>query len=332
MPRIYRSIYFWIGAIAIVLIALTVHNKNYGKVKKFEDIYYLYSDSKTISKGGNPYLRTLDGDMRNNNKYSTYFPMFFELGALTIKMGLKEYSDWLKFWQIIFLISVFAAGFMIFHIIHWSTQKWYLALFGTVFFIFNRMTINISVIEHIDILSIFFLLLSLSMLKSNFKWALIWFGVSLAIKQVAIFMVPLYFIWAWQQKPGLKNQLQTLLWGGLVPIVTALPFLIWNFKAFIYSVFFSATRYAASHMRIKSFDDLHGWVGLPAKIPMLIMMIAVFILAARKHLPPFASSFMIMTIFIGYNSVLMNQYLVWPVALLPLLFVEIKSINTHKSV
>ena len=41
-----------------------------------EDIYYTWLEGKRLLAGENPYARVLAGNMRENDKYATYFPLF----------------------------------------------------------------------------------------------------------------------------------------------------------------------------------------------------------------------------------------------------------------
>lgn len=325
----YRSAQFIVGALIVLGVALPVNNRKFGEVRKGEDIYYIHKDAQTIAQGQNPYTRTLSGNMKDNDKYATYFPLFYELGAIPIALGMKEYRHWLMFWQVIMAFFLAGCGFLLFHMLRTRTHMG-LALFFLFFFFFHRWIINIGLIAHIDLIAVFFLLLSLSYLEQNFKKALLWFGVSLAIKQIAIFLAPLYLVWAWHRHPGWKYQLKSTLIAASVPLVVSLPFLLDNFKAFVYSVLFSATRRPVANFEAKSFDALVGMGGLVAKLPMLGLMTAAFVLAYKKIIGPYTSVFMVMMIFVGYNSVFFKQYFAWTIALLPLVMIDVYQFKKTK--
>ena len=65
-----------------------------------------------------------------------------------------------------------------------------------------------------------------------------------------------------------------------------------------------------------------GWVGLPAKLPMLALMGGVYALAWHRRLNPWGTSFLVLSVFTGYNSVMFEQYMTWPLSLLPFLFLR----------
>lgn len=69
-----------------------------------EDIYYIWLEGKRILTGENPYARILAGNMRENQKYATYFSLFYYFSALTQLRRFREYESWISLWRAIFLI------------------------------------------------------------------------------------------------------------------------------------------------------------------------------------------------------------------------------------
>ena len=57
-------------------LLINVTSRFYQHDDKNEDVYYIYLEGKRIIDGENPYERILEGDMRINKKYPTYFPLF----------------------------------------------------------------------------------------------------------------------------------------------------------------------------------------------------------------------------------------------------------------
>jgi uncharacterized membrane protein len=154
--------------------------------------------------------------------------------------------------------------------------------------------------------------------------SMILFGISLAFKQIAIFLIPLFFIEQYLRERDWKATLwKPALFTGLVPLLASLPFLIWNARAYLMCVFFSATREPATHFGTQSLDVLLNLKGMLSTLPMLILMALVYVLYARRKIHIFLASILILQIFIGFNSVLFKQYLVWPLTLLPFLIVEL---------
>jgi hypothetical protein len=318
----------WIALLVFGLIALAgiyVHTRLWTPPQHPEkyDIYYSYLEGSRLVEGANPYKRILQSDMRTNDKYATYFPLFYLLSALTQKAGLESYLSWLAFWRVVFLICNLGIGFLIFQICAEDDQPW-LGIFGAAFWLFNRWTIDVTSINHLDFLPLFLLLLSLKLVPSCFWWACILFSLSLAIKQIAILALPLYLIWAWQTG-GEKRWKRLFQAGALivaVPLVLSIPFLAWNAQAYVKSILFSATRNPEDHFFTPSVDVLLGVAGLPARIPVFALASLTYALAFFRHIPKYSALLLIMAIIFGFNSVLFRQYLAWLIPFIPLAVLE----------
>ena len=155
------------------------------------------------------------------------------------------------------------------------------------------------------------------------------FSISLGIKQIAIFALPLYLIWLWKNRTG---RFQDLIIGFLiilsVPLLTSIPFLIWNAEGFFKSVLFSATRLGGLHISgAPSLDNIlsqdYPWIiGLRAKLFMLFLMGLFYLSFLTERVGIFLATAMTMMTFLYFNSVLFLQYFVWPLCLLPFALVE----------
>ena len=318
----------WIALLVFCLVAMAgiiVHTRLWTPPQhpEREDIFYSYVEGNRLVEGVNPYKRILQSDMRTNDKYATYFPLFYLLSALTQRAGLDTYLSWLAFWRVVFLICNIGIGFLIFQICAAEGQS-LLGIFGALFWLFNRWTIDLTSIDHLDFLPLFLLLLSLKLIPRRFWLACILFSLSLAIKQIAILALPLYLIWAWQME-GEQRWKQLIQAGALIvaiPLVVSIPFLIWNAQAFVQSILFSATRNPEDHFATPSIDVLLGIVGLPARIPMFVLAVLTYTLAFFQRIPKYAALLLIMAIIFGFNSVLYRQYLVWLMPFIPLAVLE----------
>jgi uncharacterized membrane protein len=262
--------------------------------------------------------------MRENDKYATYFPLFYLLGALTELLGFSTYKEWIHFWRWGFLLCNLGIALLLFIIVYRRGQV-ILALFSILFWLFSRWTLNLTTSGQIDFLPIFFLVASLALFERNQRLALLLFSFSLATKQIAIFLVPVYLIWIWQssEQSAWKRLGEGMLIMCSVPLVTSLPFIIWNAEGFFKSIIFSATRLAENHFKVDSFDQLvaegmPSFVGLPAKLPMLFLMGLVYIVAMRHMLGKYGAVLLILSVFVEFNSVLFRQYMTWIVPFIPL--------------
>lgn len=306
-----------IAALAIALVAVRVNLRFWSLDTVGTDTYYSWIEGRRINDGRNPYERVLHGDMEENNKYATYFPLFYEASALVQKLGIRQYQAWIDFWRYIFLGCNIAVGLALCAIL-FSQRTWALALLAMPFWYFNRWTMNASATVALDFIPIFLMILSLGLFERYRKTSLILFGVSLAIKQIAIFLAPLYLVWEYQQTRSFKKTMLAGLWIVLVPLLASIPFLFWHAEGFFKSIAFSATRTALNHFGAESIDSILNLNGLVARIPFLIMLCGVYFIAWQKAVGRFGSAMLVMAMFIAFNSILFQHYPAWLMPLLPL--------------
>lgn len=283
------------------------------------DIYFSYVEGQRLLARENPYARILSGNMRENDKYATYFPLFYVLAALTQAMGLSDYGPWISFWRIVFLSFTLGSAGVIFWTLY--RRKAVLAAgFAAIFFLLSRWTLHNIQIAALDSLALFPLLLSLLIFDKHRNAALLLFGCSLAFKQMAIFLVPLFLIWTWQSASS--RPARSLLVGAIamaaVPLLLSAPFLLWNAEGYVKSIIFSMTRDAAAHIDAPAAGSLLGLTGVPARAPMILLLALVYVLAWRQTVGKYLASLLTMAVFIDFNAVLFLQYFDWLVPFVPL--------------
>lgn len=303
--------------LAIAVIALRINIRFWSVDTVGSDTYYSWVEGRRILDGKNPYERILHGNMQENKKYATYFPLFYETSALVQLAGYRQYQPWISFFRYIFLAFNLATGIALF-VLTFSKRTWALGLLAVPFWYFNRWTLVASNIVALDFIPIFLMVLSLGMFARYRKTSLLLFSLSLAFKQIAIFLAPLYLIWEYEQSRSLKKVIVAGLWIVSIPLLTSIPFLYWNADGFIKSVGFSATRDALTQFGADSVDVAANLSGLVARTPMLAILLAVYFIAARKAAGRYTTAMLIMAIFIGFNPVLFIQYFAWLMPFLPL--------------
>ena len=306
-----------IAALAIALIAIRVNLRFWSLDTVGSDTYYSWVEGRRINNGRNPYERILHGDMEENNKYATYFPLFYEASALVQRLGIRQYQAWIDFWRYIFLGCNIAVGLALCAIL-FSRRTWVLALLAMPFWYFNRWTLNASATVALDFIPILLMIMSLGLFERYRKTSLILFGFSLAIKQIAIFLAPVYLVWEYQQTRSFKKTIIAGIWIASIPLLSSIPFLLWNAEGFVKSIAFSATRTALNHFGAESIDSILNLNGLVARIPFLITLCGVYFIAWQKAVGRFGSAMLVMAMFIAFNSILFHHYPTWLMPLLPL--------------
>ncbi len=310
-----------IAVLTIVFIALRVHMRFWSLDTVGSDTYYAWVEGRRILDGKNPYERILHGNMEENNKYATYFPLFYEASALVQEMGFHQYQPWINFWRYIFLACNLAIGLMLYALL-FSRRTWALALLAMPFWYFNRWTLNASSTVALDFIPISLMILSLGLFDRYRKTSLLLYSFSLAIKQIAIFLAPLYLIWEYQRTRSISKTILAGIWIISVPLLASAPFLFWNLEGFVRSIAFSATRMSLNQFGAESIDNVLNLTGLLARIPFLIMLGAAYFVTWQKTLGRYGAAMIVMGIFIAFNSVLFQHYPAWLMPLLPLAVAE----------
>ncbi len=284
------------------------------------DTYYVYLDAGQLVHGNNPYAAALAGNMRQNQKFATYFPAFYLLGAATQGLGWRDFVPWVSLWRVIFLAANLAAGGLLFWLLYRAGHPLF-GLIATALWLFDRWNLQSTQVANLDFLPLALLLLSFILLPRRRTAALLVFGLSLALKQIAIFLVPLYLIYTWRAAAPPRRVRETLLAAlaiAAVPLVVSLPFIVWNAEAFVRSIVFSFTREAAAHIDAPSLDAL---LKLPPEVGrglMLLIMLGAAAAYALGEIGFFVAALVIMAAFVDLNSVLFIQYFCWLAPFVPL--------------
>jgi uncharacterized membrane protein len=285
------------------------------------DMYYIWLDGSRLAAGENPYAGILTGNMRENRKYPTYLPLFYILVAGTHGLGVTEYETWLWLWRPLVIASQVGIAVLLFVVCRRAGHP-VLGVFAALFWSLNRWTLYVVKVNHVDFLPILCLLGSMVLFETRRRASLLLFGLSLALKQIAVLVTPLYLIWTWRRAsdPGarLRETAGAAGWIVLVPGLLSAPFLVWNAEAFVRSILFSATRDANAHVRALSFDVLLGLTGLAARLPMLLLVALVLVAAARGEIGRYLAVVLVFATFLDFNTVFFLQYMTWIVPFLVL--------------
>ena len=311
------------------LILIQIYDSNVQKGGyRANDIFYIWSDGHSIAHGINPYSKIDGSDMLKNKKYATYLPGFFLIVSAYVSLGFDTFGEWLDVWKPASLLIHFAVGVLLFFAI-FPKGGFFLSLFGSQFWLLSRWTVGVMNSGQIDALAILLLLISLLVLEKHKKLALLLFGASLAVKQIGVFILPVYLLYNSDlSRPllwNIKNSAKNFFWIALLPFLLCLPFIIWDLKGLFLSLIFSATRSPGGHLKVPGVDELLGYVGLVAKIPMILMMGLVYLAFLQRKIGIFLAGLALYLSFISFNSVLFKQYMPWFCAFLGLAMAEFQS-------
>jgi uncharacterized membrane protein len=288
------------------------------------DIYYDLQEAQRLVAGENPYERILSGDMRTNQKYATYFPLFYLLSAGVVKLGLQEFPQFLAFWQLVLSLFNAGTGVILFYLL-WPRRGLLLAVFGVLFWFFSRWNLYATSSGNLDYLAVFFLLLSFWLLPRHRVWAFVALSLSLGFKQLGVILVPLFLIAVWQSERQHRIRAVVVACVALASIlvVTSAPFLAASPEAFLKSMIFGAVRDPATHVNAPSLGVLLGLSGAASRLPFFVLAALIYALFWRRKIGLYTAGLLILASFINVNPVLFLQYLVWFTPFFPLAASEV---------
>jgi hypothetical protein len=312
---------------AIFLITIIVNATNYVSPANLQqsDIHYEWSQAVELSKGINPYAQVLSGNLLQNNKYATLFPLYyyFLLGfAALTHCSFAGFAP--LYWS---ALQIFE--FVAFLFIYLPFRKYKaVGLVGGAFFMLNRWTLlDVSMLKQ-DVISVALLLAALYFIDKKTRLAFFLYGLSLGIKHLGILILPIFLLPMLNSK---RSALDRLLDAGalLAPILLpAIPFLLQNPKALVTSIFFSATRAGQTSVSTVSntgFENLLVHYKLLSqttpglnlillllpRLPVVLFICAAIILFITKKITQ--PQYILFTVisFLALNPVYFDQYFVW---------------------
>ena len=280
------------------------------------DIQYVWAEGAAITQGKNPY-RKAESTSYNSEKYATYFPLSYLASAAIQRIGFTSFQAWLSVVRPI-VFAFHAVTALAIFIFLYQKNALILGLFGFFFVLFDRWSLYVDRVAHIDFIAMAFLVLGLMLLKKIPKTAYVLIGISLSIKQMAIFIIPLILIWVWLRHRSIRSTGIALVLIFIVPIFCFIPFLTTSPVGVAQSILFSATRTATGDFSSPGISTLVHLEGSAARIAMAALMLLVYIAAYQKKIGLFTSMLCIFVIFIGFNPVIYYQYLAWAIPFIPL--------------
>jgi len=283
---------------------------------KGRDVMFIWQDAKMLADGDNPYQRIAGKNMEHNEKYTFYLPGFLVVTAASIRAGLDTFPEWMRSWRWGMLLTHLGIGYVIFGVL--LPRGLVPAILGSSLWLFGRWSLMLFNSGQIDGVAILPLLLSLLLLSKFPRAAYLLFGVSLAVKQMAAPLLPLYFMWAWQRQSG-EGRRRALLEAGafiaLIPTLLSVPFLMWDAGSYLRMLLFPMTREAFGG---RTADIYLGLDGLAAKLPFLLTLVAGYLLCVRARLGVWAQTLVVFLVLLSFSPAFFTRYLCWIVPLIPL--------------
>ncbi len=283
---------------------------------KGRDVMFIWQDARMLADGENPYRRIAGKDMEHNEKYTFYLPGFLVVTAASIRAGLDTFPEWMRAWRWGMLLTHLGIGYLIFGVL--LSRGMIPAILGSSLWLFGRWSLMLFNSGQIDGVAILPLLLSLVLIARAPKISFLLFGVSLAVKQMAAPLLPVYLLWAWQ-RGAVDNRRRAILEAtaliALVPTLLSLPFLLWDAESYLRMLLFPMTREAFGG---RTADIYLGLDGGAAKLPFLLVLLTSYLLCIRSRLGIWAQTLVVFLVLLSFSPAFFTRYLCWIVPLIPL--------------
>lgn len=304
-----------LGLVALLVLALAVKvgfnaNKSISE-RTFEgrDIHAIWQEGDRICKGQNPYERILADKDGSIHKPPIYFPGFYLLICAHDKiMGVTEFRQFKNSWGKINIALYLLCGLVLLG----SSLKTspFMGLLAMSLWYFNRWSFHSLHSLQSNFIAILPLLLALSLVPKNFKIAQLLFSLSLALKQLAIFALPIWILQGLSQseRRSANSLLKVFLFPILVVAIVSLPFLIWSPAGFFKSITYSAARPELG-------ESLLGpYIGSYRVLAEIALLGLVYWASFKKLISVGLATCLSMFVFISLNSVIFDQYYIWVIA------------------
>ena len=294
------------------------------------DIYYQHVEALKIKDGVNPYERILGQDLRLNKKYPTFLP--FSYLAIIGLSSLVGY-DFGAFTFALRFLTLLADFLMAFVLLRVGQKRHlpYLGLAAAAFWLFSRWSIYNFAQARLDGIAISLAVLAVYLYHQNSRfWPFLVMSLSLGVKQLGVFILPLFFF------DSLRSRKWFALLGRLlllfsVPIVFSLPFFFKNPEGFLYSLGFSFTRFPETSNigfgwdlitrelgnyllpklgLVGTFRGMMLYYVLP-RFPLFILFFLLMTFAYLEKWGKYLVALVGMLLFLSLNPVIFSQYFAW---------------------
>jgi len=310
----------------LFFLAFRVYDTNKKEIGPRRDIAVEFATGIELKEGINPYSKVKEYgyDLLRNRKYNEKLPAyyFFLLGIAA--SANYDFTTYISLFRWITYASAFSAAFFTF--LTFKRHSHLLLGYGAAtFLLFNRWTLlNLRDVKS-DMIAIAFLIASMYFLSQRPKLAYLLYGLSLGIKHVGIFALPIYLMPLIRREIKVKRFAEYFSYTLIPTLLPSLVFLVQDAKSFILSVMFSVTGAPSSTNSSVPFgyDDilikfnptgigfLTPFFYLLPRLPLILFSALFFYLYVTRKLKPSFYVFGCFLFFATFNPVVLDQYFTW---------------------
>lgn len=287
------------------------------------DIHYEYQAALDVGNGFNPYKKVLEGNMVWNNKYATLFPLYYYFLLVIAWFSKFEFIDFYHNFRKVLYLFQFVA-FIFTYLQFRRGGKKVLGFIAASFLVLNRWSIASVASSKQDFIAIALIMASFFFIKNKPRLSYLLYGFSLGIKHLGVFFAPIYLLPLLNKERKLKDFLFDLFLIAAPLVVPSIPYIIDDLKSFFLSIMFSFTRTPESDTGIlygyqnlltlyntKTFNNVSVLTLILPRLPLLIFSALNIFLLFTNRVGNFTYALFAMAIFISFNPVYFDQYLLW---------------------
>ncbi len=314
-----------ISILALFYIVRIVNKANYTPTNwgNKPDIHYEYLAAENIGNGINPYNKVLEGNLVWNKKYATLFPLYYYFLLAIAWFSKFQFIDFYhNFGKVLYLFQFIA--FIFTYLQFRKNDKKILGFLAGAFLVLNRWSIASISSSKQDFIAIAILLASFYFLNRRVRFAYFLYGISLGIKHLGIFFAPIYLLPLITQERKLKDFIIDVSMIAVPILIPSIPFIIDNAKSFFLSIMFSFTRAPESdngvlygYQRLltryntQNYANLSTFTLLLPRLPLVLFSLLNVFMLFTKRIGRFSYVLFAIIIFISFNPVYFDQYLLW---------------------
>lgn len=325
--KVKVSLIKYIAEIAVVAatcsFALYTYTVNIHKVTSGNDIGVEFKTAIGITKGINPYARISEEDLLVNEDFATLLPSYYYFLLAIAHFSDYSQQDYFNAFRVIIYLAQLISAFALYASFK---RKGYgvLGLLAVGFYMLNRWVIdNISDLKQ-DSISISLLLVSLYFLEKRPKLGFFLYGLSLSVKQIGIFALPILILQFVGKRSDVKPFVKNAVFMLIPTLLPALYYMYADFSGFFYSMMFSLTRAPATNASIAfgydkilvlfnptSFGFLTPLFYLFPRLILFLLLSGVYLQVFLGKIKSSFALFAVFFIFAAFNPVVYDQYMVW---------------------
>jgi hypothetical protein len=311
-PLAYASLIFFGAALLMIIFAAAWLQYTAGSSQSYRlsDIGAIWREGDRLCHSTNPYARIQAHPEKPIKHAPNYLPGLYILACGLEFLGYDSNDKFEALWGPIVLLLQLTLG-LGFFIFFFRRGQAGLAFFALTVWLFSRFSVHTVTSRQPNTLALLPLLLSLVLYDSRKNISLVLFSLSLCMKHVAVFLLPLYLIWCWQTGKTRVELARNVAWFTALPALLLLPFLIWDHHSLFQSLLYPTSR-PPSLGSYKGYPEFIANVhqSLP-RLLMLLSMCLIYITALRRQLPRLSAAFLVMFCFVAFNPTIFTQYFFW---------------------